>query len=547
MEATNTTDAEVVIVGGGVNGLTCGCYLAKAGLRTVILEKRHVVGGGATTEEVTLPGFKHNLCSIMHWLMPPQIMFDDLDLNSHGLDYAQWDDGGKLPRIGTPFADGTGLLLWGDRERTIEEIARFSKADAESYKRLMGLIAGFRETFFRDQMRPPRRPSEIFAELEETDSGREVMRYMLMTTSDVLDEWFESDKVKGSMAALTAIGTVKPTDAGGGVLAYGLLAALHDWDWYVGRGGSQTISNALRNCFEAHGGTVVTETEVSRIGVEGGRARSVETADGTVYSASKAVVSTDPKQLFSRFLDPEVVPDGVAAKMDRFRYGVRAMLVSYALEEAPVYRGLEDRGVDVPWVLSGDTLKDVDDNFRDAQGGRLTTELSRGGFFIGCPTLVDPTQAPEGKHTVYLYWFVPADGPNVRWDEMKEEHADHAEAQWRKLAPNITPDKILGRHVQSPNDIERRNGLHGPNAFNMAAFQQGWFRPTPEMSDYRTPIDSLYLTGPGTWPGGDVRLTPGHNTAKELLADLEAGSFGGGRGHWNGSKADGSRVTAAKS
>ncbi|UGS35971.1 All-trans-zeta-carotene desaturase [Capillimicrobium parvum] len=547
MQQNEATDADVVIVGGGVNGLTCGCYLAKAGLRTVILEKRHVVGGGATTEEVTLPGFKHNLCSIMHWLMPPQIMFDDLDLNSHGLNYTAWDGDGQFPRIGTPYADGTGLLLWGDRQRTIEEIALLSEADARSYERLMGLIAGFRETFFRDQMRPPRRPSEIFAELEETKSGREVMRYMLMTTSDVLDEWFENDKVKGSLSALTAIGTVKPTDAGGGVLAYGLLAALHDWDWYLGVGGSQTISTALRNCFEAHGGIVETETEVSRIGVENGRATSVETTDGNAYGAAKAVVSTDPKKLFGSFLDADVVPAGVTEQMSRFRYGVRAMLVSYALEEAPVYRGFEDRGVDVPWILTGDTLKDVDENFRDAQSGRLTVELSRGGFMVGCPTLVDPTQAPEGKHTVYLYWFVPADGTGVRWDEIKEAHADHAEDEWRKIAPNMTKDKILARHVQSPNDIERRNGLHGPNGFNMAAFQQGWLRPTPEMSDYRTPIESLYLTGPGTWPGGDVRLTPGHNTAKELLADLEAGSYGGGRGAWKTNGGVSARVTAARS
>ena len=532
MANENTNDADVVIIGGGVNGLTTACYLAKEGLDTVLLEKRPIVGGGATTEEVTLPGFKHNLCSIMHWLMPPEILWEDLDLGSHGLDYTDWDGGGKYPRVSTPFEDNTGISLWRDTERTIEEVSHYSKKDGESYRDLLKLIRGFRETFFQDQMRPPRRPSEIYRELEETEAGREIMRYMFMTTTDVLDEWFEHDKVKGVLAAMTCIGTVKPTDAGGGVLAYGLLAALHDMEWYFGTGGSGTLSKALRNCFEAHGGRVMTETEVDKVHVESGRATAVETTDGTVYSANKAVVSTDPKQLFGRFLPPEVVPGAIKTKIDRFRYGVRACLASYALKEAPIYPGLEGRG-DIPFVLTGDNIERVDDNFRDAQRGKLTTELSKGGFTVVAPTVVDPTQAPEGKHTLYLYWFVPPEGPNIRWDEIKEEHADHAEEELRRIAPNMTKDNILGRHMQTPNDIERRNGLHGPNGFNMAAYQQGWFRPTPEMSDYRTPIESLYITGPGTWPGGDVRLTPGHNAAKELLNDLEAGGYGKGRRFWS--------------
>lgn len=532
MANENTNDADVVIIGGGVNGLTTACYLAKEGLDTVILEKRPIVGGGATTEEVTLPGFKHNLCSIMHWLMPPQILWEDLDLASHDLDYTSWDGDGKYPRIATPFADNTGIALWRDPERTIEEVSRFSKKDGESYRELLGLIRGFRETFFQDQMRPPRRPSEVYRELEETEAGREIMRYMFMTTTDVLDEWFENDKVKGTLAAMTCVGTVKPTDAGGGVLAYGLMAALHDMEWYLGTGGSGRLSRALQNCFEAHGGRIVTETEVNKVHVESGRATAVETTDGTIYSANTAVVSTDPKQLFSRFLPPDIVPGAVKKKIDRFRYGVRACLASYALNEPPAYPGLEGRG-DIPFVLTGDNIERVDDNFRDAQRGKLTTELSKGGFTIMSPTIVDPTQAPEGKHTLYLYWFVPPDGPNVRWDEMGEEHADHAENELRRIAPNMTKDNILGRHMQTPNDIERRNGLHGPNGFNMAAYQQGWFRPTPEMSDYRTPIESLYITGPGTWPGGDVRLTPGHNAAKELLNDIEAGGYGKGRRYWS--------------
>jgi phytoene dehydrogenase-like protein len=515
------SEVDVVIVGAGVNGLTCGCYLQKAGLQVVMLEQRDVVGGGATTEEVTLPGFRHNLCSIMHWLMPPEILYDDLDLPSHGLSYKAWDAGGELPRIGTPFADGTGLLLWRDKERTIEEIARFSKRDAESYRELTGLMAGFREQFFRDQMRPPRRPSEIFAELEETQEGRELLRYMFMTARDVLDEWFENDKVKGSLSALTAIGTVKPTDAGGGVLAYGLMAALHDWDWHLGEGGSQTISNALRNCFEHHGGTIVTECEVEAIDVEDGRATQVRASGGREFAAREAVVSSDPKKVFLSFLPPEASPPHIRKQMERFRYGVRAMLVSYALEEPPRYPAFAERGCEVPWVLSGDTIEEVDGNLRDALGGRLTPNLARGGFFVGCPTIVDQTQAPPGKHTLYLYWFVPEESDTVRWAEIKESHADHGEDELRKLAPNLTKDKILGRHVQSPTDIERRNGLHGPNGFLMAAWQQGWLRPSPEMSDYRTPIGRLYLTGPGTWPGGDVRLTPGYNTAHAVLEDLE--------------------------
>jgi phytoene dehydrogenase-like protein len=501
---------DVVVAGAGHNSLVTAAYLARAGFEVLVVEARPVVGGNTATEELTLPGFLHDSCSTAHNLIQASPAIRELGLEDYGLEYIHPD-----PVVHIPFPDGTWLTQWRDLERTCEEFAKFSRRDADAYRRLIadydaakGAFGAYRNNPVGEAPRP-----------EEALDGR-WRRRLAMSAWDVVRSEFEDEHTRAFMLWMSVM-TVQPADRPGtGALAYSLTYGRQQHSWTLPHGGSAALPLALARLIEEHGGTIVTGKRVAGLVVEEGRCAGVETADGEIYEARRAVVSTiHPKHLLG------MAPDDLWD--DDFRYGVETWRSGLALfpthlatTEAPAFP--VEGGSRAP-VASG-TAPSVERLLRmgtDAERGLLADDDPV--LLVVCATVADPSRAPDGQHVLKVIGFQPyelADGGPERWDEVKEEAAERNLAQLRRYAPNLTDDKILARVVKSPLDLERMNAhnWHGTcHGGDLSPSQSGALRFQP-----RTPIPGLYQTGATTHPGGSVSAAPGRNTAAVLLQDLGA-------------------------
>jgi phytoene dehydrogenase-like protein len=503
-----TEEADVVVAGAGHNSLVTAAYLARAGFEVLVVEARPVVGGNTATEELTLPGFLHDSCSTAHNLIQASPAIRELGLEDYGLEYLHPD-----PVVHIPFADGTWLTQWRDVDRTCEEFAKFSRSDAEAYRRLIEEYDGAKAAFgaYRNN------PVGCAPRPEESLDGR-WRRRLAMSAWDVVRTEFEDEHTRAFMLWMSVM-TVQPVDRPGtGPLAYSLTYGRQQHSWTLPRGGSAALPLALARVVEEHGGTVVTGKRVTGLVLEEGRCIGVETEEGDRYRARRAVVSTiHPRHLV------EMAP--AEAWTDDFRYGVETWRAGLALfpthlatTEAPAFQ--VDGGAIAP-VASG-IAPSVDRLLRmgpDAERGILADDDPV--LLVVCATVADPTRAPEGRHVLKVIGFQPyelADGGLDRWDDVKDEAAERNLAQLRRFAPNLTDEAILARVVKSPVDLERMNAhnWHGTcHGGDLAPSQSGALRFQP-----RTPIPGLYQTGATTHPGGSVSAAPGRNTAAVLLEDL---------------------------
>ena len=502
--------ADVVVAGAGHNSLVTAAYLARAGYEVLVVEARPVVGGNTATEELTLPGFQHDSCSTAHNLIQASPALRELGLEDYGLEYIHPD-----PVVHIPFPDGTWLTQWRDFERTCDEFAKFSRRDADAYRRLISDYDAAKHAFgaYRNN------PVGSAPRPEEALDGR-WRRRLAMSAWDVVRSEFEEEHTRAFMLWMSVM-TVQPADRPGtGALAYSLTYGRQQHSWTLPRGGSAALPLALARLIEEHGGTIVTGKRVAGLVVEDGRCAGVETEHGESYRARRAVVSTiHPKQLVG--MAPEDLWD------DDFRYGVETWRSGLALfpthlatTEAPAF---PVEGGTIAPVASG-TAPSVDRILRmgpDAERGLVADDDPV--LLVVCATVADPSRAPAGRHVLKVIGFQPyelADGGPERWDEVKEEAAERNLAQLRRYAPNLTNDKILARVVKSPVDLERMNAhnWHGTcHGGDLSPSQSGALRFQP-----RTPIPGLYQTGATTHPGGSVSAAPGRNTAAVLLQDLGA-------------------------
>src|SRR6266508_1996493 len=477
---------DIVVAGAGHNSLVTAAYLARAGFEVLVVEARAVVGGNTATEELTLPGFLHDSCSTAHNLIQASPAIRELGLEDYGLEYLHPD-----PVVHIPFPDGTWLTQWRDLDRTCEEFAKFSRRDAEAYRRLIEDYDAAKGAFgaYRNN------PVGVAPRPEEALDGRWRRRLAM------------------------SVMTVQPADRPGtGALAYSLTYGRQQHSWTLPRGGSAALPLALARVIEEHGGTIVTGKRVAGLVLEEGRCVGVETDEGDRYRARRAVVSTiHPKHL------AEMAPDELWT--DDFRYGVETWRAGIALlpthlatAEAPTFS--VDGGTVTP-VASG-VAPSVDRLLRmgaDAERGILADDDPV--LLVVCGSVADPSRAPDGHHVLKVIGFQPyelADGGSARWDDVKEEAAERNLAQLRRFAPNLTDQTILARVVKSPLDLERMNAhnWHGTcHGGDLAPSQSGALRFQP-----RTPISGLYQTGATTHPGGSVSAAPGRNTAAVLLEDL---------------------------
>jgi phytoene dehydrogenase-like protein len=510
---------DVVVAGAGHNSLVAAAYLSLAGFRCLVVEAREGIGGDTNTEELTLPGFRHDSCSTAHNLIQtnPMLRDDELHLGDYGLEYLYPD-----PVVHIPLPDGPGVTMWRDVDRTCEELAAYSKADAEAYRRMLEEYERIAPVFGRYRNTPigwgPTLP-ELLAEHPE---GRRWLRIQAMSAWEVIEDAFEDPSVRSFMLWMAFMTVQPPERPGTGVLAYSLLYGRQRHSWTLPRGGSGSLPTALARLVEEHGGTILTGRPVRGLVLEGRRCVGVETEDGERHLARRAVLSTIHVKRLIDLAPAEAWDEDFRFGVDTWRPGVSMFVTHYAAAEPPRFAS---NGGTLESVAAG-TPVSVERMLRlgtDMTLRRVATEDPV--LLVLCPTVADPSRAPEGRHTLKIVGFQPYDvegGPG-RWDEIEEEVSAANLEHLRRYAPNVTDDVLLARVVKSPLGLERFNAhnWHGScHGGDQGPAQSGALRPAPGWAGHRTPIEGLFQTGSTTHPGASVSAGPGRNAAKVLLKEL---------------------------
>lgn len=503
---------DVVVAGAGHNSLITAAYLARAGYSVAVLDARPVAGGGAATEELTLPGFRFDSCSTGHTLIQPNPVLRDDELGlkgDYGLEYVQPD-----PIAHVVFPDGESFTHWLDLDRACAEIARFSPRDAETYRRALDEFAEIREPLGRYRFNPIGHVPPLDELLREHPRW---LRRTAMSAYDVVTRLYESRHVQSYML-WQAFQTAQAVDSpGSGLLAYSIVAGRQAQSWTLPLGGSGELARALVRCLDDLGATVVTGRRVTELVLQGGRCAGVVTDDGERWLARRAVLSTIHVKQLVEMAPADAWPDDFVEGVETYDPGISIFAQYLATTEPPrlVAPGGTQTAVSagvVGWP------EDVLAAGRDVREGRL---LHARWMLIATPTLVDPSRAPDGHHTVKLLTMCPWNGG--RWDELKGAVAEENLQALVRAAPNLTRDTILAELVKSPVDVERHNAhmFHGTiHGGDRSYANDGPRRPVPGWAQHRMPIPGLYQTGATTHPGGSITGAPGRNAAIVMLEDL---------------------------
>jgi len=536
---------DAVVIGGGHNGLIAAAYLARAGMKTVVLERRHVLGGAAVTEEV-YPGFRFSVFSYVVSLLRPEII-RELDLPRHGLDILPLDgtftplhpgEGRPAPIGPDGHKVGTGDYLWrvNDHGRTIRELRRWSKLDAEAYEeygQLMVDMARFIKPILSivppDPASNDPRPFLPLAGLVRsfqrlTERQQAVfVQLMTMSAADFLSQWFETDPLKATMSASGIIGTYQGIRSPG--TAYVLLHHyMGEIDgafraWGIPKGGTGGISNSIASAARANGVEIRTEAAVARIRTRGGRATGVVLENGDEIAADAVISSLDVRRTFIDLMESGAIDDEFADEVKRFKFRGSSGKVNMALDGLPSFTALPGPGEHLRGAISiSPSMDAMEQAYDDAKYDRF----SRKPYIdIVIPTLVDPSMAPPGKHVMSCFvQYAPyhLDPSLGGWDQQREAFGDAVVNRIAEFAPDL-PSKILYRQVMTPLDIERTTGLTEGNIFQgeLSLEQLFFSRPVPGWARFRTPIRDLWLCGSSTHPGGGIMGANGRIAAMELL------------------------------
>jgi beta-carotene ketolase (CrtO type) len=494
---------DFVVAGAGHNSLITAAYLSKAGFSVLVLEGRPTIGGGCKTAEVCMPGFKEDLCSSVHGFIQsnPVLSKNELGLFDYGLEYLDPD-----PIMHTSFSDKESITMWHDIERTYAEYAKYSKSDADTFRRLV------------DEYKAYNAARSSGSDIPNSSVWR---RRFAMSGYDLVNATFENHYVRSFHLAQ---GRFSSNPGGHPNTGSQLFSAIRHQvkGRPMPKGGSGMLPAALARVIEANGGVIQTNMPVVQLIIENGKCMGVECADGTRYHARKSVVSTIHIKHLLNMAPTKLWGDDFVENVRLLQPEYAMFAFHYAISEAPKYE-LADGSIISPVesALLSSPERILLTDYEHATGILNLDDLP---LQIVCPSIADPTRAPAGHHTLKLEGNLPyalKEGPK-HWDNIKADVAKKVFDNFRAFCPNLTEDKILGEFIQSPIDIERMNPAMwrgSVHAVANGAAQSGDMRPVPGWANYRMPISGLYQTGSCTTPGGSVRGQPGRNAAVAILKD----------------------------
>jgi beta-carotene ketolase (CrtO type) len=532
---------DVILIGAGHNGLTCAAYLLNAGYRVLLLEKRSVVGGAATTEEALpekAPGFKFNLCAIDHEFIHLGPVVEELQLSRYGLEYLYCD-----PTVFCPHDGGKYFLAHRSVERTCAEIAQWSDRDAQKYVEFVQYWQQITHALTPLFNAPPlaiwqilrnynaQQWQDLFSLVGGIYPALDLLRTMITSAEDVLNEWFDAEFIKAPLARLAAEIGAPPSQKGIST-GFMMLSMRHHPGMARPQGGTGALTQALLNLVKAKGGVVLTDQRVKQVLIDDGRAVGVRVANGVEYRATLAVISNiDARRLFLQLIDQADVDQADAKLRERLERRIinnneTILKIDCALSEPLhfVHHNHQDNYL-IGSVLIADSVQHVEYAHNQITLGKIPD--ADPSMYVVVPTLLDPSMAPPGKHTLWIEFFAPyqiagAEGTGLYgtgWtDELKHQVADRVLDKLAEYAPNLK-QSILARRVESPAELGDRLGADKGNYYHidMTLDQMVFLRPLPELANYKTPIQNLYLTGAGTHPGGSISGMPGRNCARVVL------------------------------
>jgi phytoene dehydrogenase-like protein len=542
---TRARACDALIVGGGHNGLVCAAYLAAAGLKVIVLERRGVVGGAAVTEEFH-PGFRNSTAAYTVSLLEPRVI-RDLDLHGHGLRIVERELSNFLPT-----ADGRYLAVGPGR--THAEVAKFSQRDAERLDaytlRLEAIADVLRDLALRT---PPNvvqgswrgtlpelvRAARVGGRLRrlDTTARRDLLTLFAASAGDHLDGWFESDPIKAAYGFDGIVGHyASPYTPGSAyVLLHHVFGEVNGKKgaWGHAIGGMGAITLAMARSATARGAEICTDSPVREILIERGRAVGAVTEAGRTFRARAVISSLNPKLLYRQLVDPHALPADFNERIARWRCGSGTFRMNVALSELPDFTCLPGKARaahHTAGIILAPTLGYMERAWFDAR----THGWSREPIIeMLIPSTLDDSLAPPGAHVASLFCqhVAPQLPSNASWDDHRDAVADLMIETVNRYAPNFAAS-VLGRQIFSPLDLERTFGLVGGDIFHGAMSPDQMFsaRPVLGHGNYRGPLPGLYMCGAGTHPGGGVTGAPGHNAAREVLADLRGGKLRGGPG-----------------
>jgi phytoene dehydrogenase-like protein len=528
-ETDEIVSHDAIVVGGGHNGLTAAAYLARAGLDVCVLERRDVLGGACVTEEVW-PGYRVSRASYVVSMLQPKVV-SDLRLREHGYDPIPLD-----PAYAT-FVDGTPVFFHDDDAAAQASIARVSRHDADAYPEFMALLERAASFVRPLLLKPPpdvgsRHPADLPSLVTWAARGaglsrtrvHELFRLMTMSVGDLLDEWFENDALKGSLASSGVVGVwAGPRTPG---TAYNLLHhELGSLDgtggaWGHVRGGMGAISLALARAAEAHGATVRSGATVASIDVDGGAVTGVTLAGGETLHAPLVVSGAHPQTTVLDLTGAEHFPDEVVADMRRYRTRGGSVKVNLVLSTPPQYAGVSGAEQDMLLHTGVALCASVDHLERAWQDAVLGRPAAGPYIEVEVPSAVDPTLT-DGDGCVVTMFTQYGPHNEAGWpDGSREGYLRACLDVLDAVAPGVA-DSVVHAEILAPPDLERIFGLRGGSIFHgeQDLAQLAFMRPTPDLARYATPVDGLYLCGAGTHPGGGVMGASGHNAAMRVLAD----------------------------
>jgi phytoene dehydrogenase-like protein len=531
----NNKPYDALIVGGGHNGLTCACYLAGAGLKVRVLERRAVVGGAAITEEF-FPGFRNSAAAYTVSLLHPKVL-RELRLAEHGLKIVERPVANFLP-----LSEREYLKVGASLAATQAELRRFSARDAErlpAYYELLERSGGaLRELMLQTPPNIGGGARDLFAALRagnclrhlDMRTRRDLLDFLTKSAGDLLDGWFETHAIKAAFGFDAIVGNfASPYAPGTGyVLLHHVVGEVNGkrGAWGHAVGGMGAITQAMAREAERRGVEITTECEVARVVVDERGAQGVQFPDGRVMEARCVVANVNPKLLFQQLLDPAVLDADFRERIRAYKCASATFRMNVALAELPEFTCLPGGEVQEhhqAGIILAPSLAYMEQAYFDAR----TYGCSRAPIVeMLIPSTVDDSLAPPGRHVASLFCqhFSPELPGNLQWDHVREDAADFVIDTVTKYAPNFK-GAVIGRKILSPRDLERDFGLVGGDIFHGAlTLDQLWSaRPVLGHANYRAPVRALYMCGAGAHPGGGVSGIPGHNAAREIISDFRWG------------------------